>query len=104
MQQVANETRKQIQDTAICVSILKIKDTTPHGKTHIVPIMNRETCNCREYVDDEPGTAFENQPAHDENDKKEIGEARFTISHADATLNSFGLHYQGKDRFRHVRK
>ena len=41
-------------------------------------------------------------PAHDENDKV-LGEKHqleiIDIFNADATLNSYGLHYQGKDRF-----
>lgn len=56
-----------------------------------------------EYVDVEFGTGcLKVTPAHDMNDKT-LGEKHnleiIDIFNDDATLNSFGLHYQGKDRF-----
>ena len=56
-----------------------------------------------EYVDIEFGTGcLKVTPAHDENDKA-LGDKHklevIDIFNDDASLNSFGLHYQGKDRF-----
>lgn len=56
-----------------------------------------------EYVDVEFGTGcLKVTPAHDTNDKT-LGDKHnleiIDIFNEDATLNSFGLHYQGKDRF-----
>jgi len=70
----------------------------------IVPIVNREIpVIADDYVDMEFGTgALKITPAHDMNDKA-IGERHslevIDIFNADGTLNSFGLHYNGKDRF-----
>lgn len=95
-------------DTAICVHPEDERYTHLIGKTVIVPVANREIpVIADEYVDMEFGTGcLKITPAHDENDKK-IGEKHslevIDIFNADATLNSFGLHYQGKDRFE-VRK
>ncbi|MCJ7758929.1 MAG: class I tRNA ligase family protein, partial [Gillisia sp.] len=63
----------------------------------VIPIIEDE------YVDMEFGTGcLKVTPAHDINDK-EIGERHnlevIDIFNDDATLNSYGLHYQGKDRF-----
>lgn len=60
-----------------------------------------------EYVDREFGTGcLKVTPAHDVNDK-ELGEKHgldvIDIFNEDATLNAYGLHYQGRDRFE-VRK
>lgn len=91
-------------DTAICVHPEDERYTNLIGKTVIVPIVNREIPVIADsYVDMEFGTgALKITPAHDENDKK-IGETHnlevIDIFNADATLNSFGLHYEGKDRF-----
>ncbi|OUS20010.1 valine--tRNA ligase [Nonlabens dokdonensis] len=91
-------------DTAICVHPEDERYTALIGKTVIVPIVNREIpVIADEYVDREFGTgALKITPAHDENDKK-IGETHnlevIDIFNEDATLNSFGLHYEGKDRF-----
>jgi valyl-tRNA synthetase len=38
-------------------------------------------------------------PAHDMNDKAGRSTTIIDIFNEDATMNSFGLHYQGKDRF-----
>ena len=91
-------------DTAICVHPDDERYTSLIGKTVLVPIVNREIpIIADEYVDMEFGTgALKITPAHDENDKK-IGETHnlevIDIFNADATLNSYGLHYEGKDRF-----
>jgi valyl-tRNA synthetase len=63
----------------------------------VVPIIEDE------YVDIEFGTGcLKVTPAHDVNDKM-LGDKHnleiVDIFNEDATLNSFGLHYQGKDRF-----
>ncbi|SCY22508.1 valyl-tRNA synthetase [Nonlabens sp. Hel1_33_55] len=95
-------------DTAICVNPEDKRYTHLIGKTVVVPIVNREIpVIADEYVDVEFGTGcLKITPAHDENDNK-IGEKHhlevIDIFNADATLNSFGLHYEGKDRFE-VRK
>jgi valyl-tRNA synthetase len=74
------------------------------GKIAIVPICNREVpIVFDEYIDIEFGTgSLKVTPAHDINDKA-LGEKHqleiIDIFNDDATLNSFGLHYQGKDRF-----
>ncbi|WP_292900833.1 valine--tRNA ligase [Nonlabens sp.] len=91
-------------DTAICVHPDDERYTSLVGKTVIVPIVNREIPVIADpYVDMEFGTgALKITPAHDENDKI-IGETHhlevIDIFNEDATLNSFGLHYEGKDRF-----
>lgn len=91
-------------DTAICVHPDDERYTNLIGKTVIVPIVNREIpVIADDYVDMEFGTgALKITPAHDMNDKA-IGERHnlevIDIFNADGTLNSFGLHYNGKDRF-----
>lgn len=91
-------------DTAICVNPNDERYTHLKGKKAIVPIANREIpIIFDEYVDMEFGTgALKVTPAHDVNDKV-LGDKHqleiIDIFHEDATLNSFGLHYQGKDRF-----
>lgn len=91
-------------DTAICVHPEDSRYTHLIGKKVIVPIINREiTIIADAYVDMEFGTgALKITPAHDLNDKA-IGEKHnlevIDIFNANGTLNSFGLHYAGKDRF-----
>ncbi|WP_124980139.1 valine--tRNA ligase [Nonlabens xiamenensis] len=91
-------------DTAICVHPEDERYTHLVGKTVIVPIVNREIpVIADEYVDMEFGTgALKITPAHDENDQK-IGQTHqldvVDIFNPDASLNSNGLHYEGKDRF-----
>jgi valyl-tRNA synthetase len=95
-------------DTAICVHPNDSRYTHLIGKKVIVPIVNRAiTVIADNYVDMEFGTgALKITPAHDINDK-EIGEKHnlevIDIFNANGTLNSFGLQYEGKDRFQ-VRK
>jgi valyl-tRNA synthetase len=91
-------------DTAICINPNDERYTHLKGKKAIVPIANRVIpIIFDEYVDMEFGTGcLKVTPAHDVNDK-ELGERHnleiIDIFNEDATLNSFGLHYQGKDRF-----
>lgn len=91
-------------DTAICVNPNDKRYAHLIGKTVVVPICGREIpVIADEYVDVEFGTGcLKVTPAHDMNDKT-LGEKHnleiIDIFNEDASLNSFGLHYQGKDRF-----
>lgn len=91
-------------DTAICINPNDERFTHLKGKKAIVPVVNRVVPIIEdEYVDLEFGTGcLKVTPAHDENDKM-LGDKHklevVDIFNDDATLNSFGLHYQGKDRF-----
>ena len=91
-------------DTAICINPNDERFTHLKGKKAIVPICNRVIPIIEdEYVDIEFGTGcLKVTPAHDENDKN-LGDKHklevIDIFNDDASLNSFGLHYQGKDRF-----
>ena len=91
-------------DTAICINPNDERFSHLKGKKAIVPICNREIPIIEdEYVDMEFGTGcLKVTPAHDENDKvlgDKHGLEIIDIFNDDATLNSFGLHYQGQDRF-----
>lgn len=91
-------------DTAICINPNDERFIHLKGKKAIVPICGRVIPIIEdEYVDVEFGTGcLKVTPAHDMNDKT-LGEKHnleiVDIFNEDATLNSFGLHYQGKDRF-----
>ncbi|MFN8274019.1 MAG: valine--tRNA ligase [Flavobacteriaceae bacterium] len=91
-------------DTAICIHPEDERYAHLKGKKAIVPICNRVIpIIFDEYVDMEFGTGcLKVTPAHDVNDK-ELGERHnleiIDIFNEDASLNSFGLHYAGKDRF-----
>ena len=91
-------------DTAICINPNDERFTHLKGKKAIVPICGRVVPIIEdEYVDVEFGTGcLKVTPAHDMNDKT-LGEKHhleiIDIFNEDATLNSFGLHYQGQDRF-----
>jgi valyl-tRNA synthetase len=91
-------------DTAICINPNDERFSHLKGKKAIVPICNRVIPIIEdEYVDVEFGTGcLKVTPAHDTNDKT-LGEKHnleiIDIFNDDATLNSYGLHYQGKDRF-----
>ena len=91
-------------DTAICINPNDERYTHLKGKKAIVPICNRVIPIIEDkYVDLEFGTGcLKVTPAHDINDKA-LGDKHklevIDIFNEDATLNSFGLHYQGKDRF-----
>ena len=91
-------------DTAICINPNDERFTHLKGKKAIVPLCGRVIPIIEdEYVDLEFGTGcLKVTPAHDENDKN-LGDKHklevIDIFNEDASLNSFGLHYQGKDRF-----
>ena len=91
-------------DTAICINPNDARFSHLKGKRAIVPIANRIIPIIEdEYVDIEFGTGcLKVTPAHDPNDKV-LGEKHHLevvdIFNDDASLNSFGLHYEGKDRF-----
>ena len=91
-------------DTAICINPNDERFTHLKGKKAIVPLCNRVIPIIEdEYVDIEFGTGcLKVTPAHDENDKV-LGDKHnlevIDIFNDDASLNSNGLHYQGKDRF-----
>ncbi|WP_435262353.1 valine--tRNA ligase [Tenacibaculum sp. nBUS_03] len=91
-------------DTAICINPNDERFTHLKGKKAIVPLCNRVIPIIEdEYVDVEFGTGcLKVTPAHDENDKV-LGDKHnlevVDIFNEDASLNSFGLHYEGKDRF-----
>jgi len=90
-------------DTAVCVNPNDQRFTKLIGKKVIVPICNRIVpIIADEYVDMEFGTGcLKITPAHDVNDK-DIGDRHkleiVDILNEDATLNSYGLHHQGKSR------
>ncbi|MGB1230794.1 MAG: valine--tRNA ligase [Winogradskyella sp.] len=91
-------------DTAICINPTDERFTHLKGKKAIVPICGRVIPIIEdEYVDIEFGTGcLKVTPAHDENDKV-LGDKHkldvIDIFNEDASLNSYGLHYQGQDRF-----
>ena len=91
-------------DTAICINPNDERFVHLRGKKVIVPISGRVIPIIQdEYVDMEFGTGcLKVTPAHDPNDKV-LGEKHnldvIDIFNDDATLNSYGLHYEGKDRF-----
>lgn len=91
-------------DTAICINPNDERYQHLKGKKAIVPICNRVVPIIEDdYVDIEFGTGcLKVTPAHDENDKN-LGDKHglevVDIFNEDASLNSYGLHYEGKDRF-----
>ena len=91
-------------DTAICVHPEDERFTHLHGKKAIVPLCGREIPIIADpYVDMEFGTGcLKVTPAHDLNDKA-LGEKYdldiIDIFNPNATLNSFGMGYEGMDRF-----
>ena len=91
-------------DTAICINPNDERFQHLKGKKAIVPLCDRVIPIIEDdYVDIEFGTGcLKVTPAHDMNDKA-LGEKHqletIDIFNADATLNSFGMHYEGKDRF-----
>ena len=90
-------------DTAICVNPEDDRFKHLVGKNVIVPICNRPVpIIADDYVDMEFGTGcLKITPAHDVNDKA-IGDRHdlqiIDVLNDDGTLNSFGLHHEGKDR------
>ncbi len=91
-------------DTAICINPNDERFSHLKGKKAIVPLCERVIPIIEdEYVDVEFGTGcLKVTPAHDENDKM-LGDKHnlevIDIFHDDATLNSFGMQYEGLDRF-----
>jgi valyl-tRNA synthetase len=90
-------------DTAVCINPNDERFTSLKGKKVIVPICNRVIPIIEDdYVDIEFGTGcLKVTPAHDVNDK-EIGDRHnlevIDVLNEDGTMNSFGLHHQGKNR------
>ncbi|MGB1307661.1 MAG: valine--tRNA ligase, partial [Oceanihabitans sp.] len=91
-------------DTAICINPEDERFAHLRGKKAIVPICNRVIPIIEdEYVDVEFGTGcLKVTPAHDENDKN-LGDKHklevIDIFNEDASLNSYGLQFEGQDRF-----
>lgn len=91
-------------DTAICIHPEDERYKHLKGKHAVVPVVGRKIPIIQdEYVDLEFGTGcLKVTPAHDENDKN-LGDKHqlevIDIFNEDASLNAFGLHYQGQDRF-----
>ncbi|NNE30914.1 MAG: valine--tRNA ligase [Winogradskyella sp.] len=91
-------------DTAICINPNDERFSHLKGKNAIVPICGRVIPIIEDdYVDVEFGTGcLKVTPAHDENDKV-LGDKHnlkvVDIFNDDATLNAYGLHYEGQDRF-----
>jgi len=91
-------------DTAICINPADERYSHLKGKKVIVPICNRVIPIIEDdYVAMDFGTGcLKVTPAHDENDKM-LGDKHgleiIDILNDDGSLNSFGLHYEGKDRF-----
>ncbi|MBT8266046.1 MAG: valine--tRNA ligase [Bacteroidia bacterium] len=90
-------------DTAVCINPNDKRFSHLKGKNVIIPICDRVVpIIFDDYVDMEFGTGcLKVTPAHDINDK-EIGDRHqlevIDILNDDGTLNSFGLHHEGKDR------
>ncbi|MCW5517717.1 valine--tRNA ligase [Muriicola sp. Z0-33] len=91
-------------DTAVCINPNDERYQHLKGKQVVVPICERVIPIIEdEYVAMDFGTGcLKVTPAHDENDKQ-LGEKHnleiIDIFNPDASLNSFGMHYEGKDRF-----
>ena len=91
-------------DTAIAINPSDERYTHLKGKKVLIPIVNKEIpVIYDDYVDIEFGTGcLKVTPAHSENDKI-IGDKHnleiVDIFNEDATLNHFGLHFEGLDRF-----
>lgn len=91
-------------DSAICINPNDERFVHLRGKKAIVPISGRVIPIIEdEYVDLEFGTGcLKVTPAHDENDKV-LGDKHnlevIDIFNEDASLNSFGLQFEGQDRF-----
>ena len=91
-------------DVAVCINPNDPKNTHLKGKHVIVPICNRVVPIIEdEYVDVEFGTGcLKVTPAHDVNDYM-LGQRHnlesIDILNDNGTLNTYGLHYEGKDRF-----
>lgn len=95
-------------DTAVCVHPEDERFEHLHGKTAIIPLVNREVpIICDDYIDKEFGTgALKVTPAHDENDYN-LGQKHnlqsIDIFNDDGTLSEQAGVFIGKDRLE-VRK
>ena len=95
-------------DTAVCINPKDERFTHLHGKTAVVPLVDREVpIILDEYVDIEFGTGcLKVTPSHDENDYK-LGEKHklqsIDIFDDEGRVNENGKLYVGEDRFK-VRK
>ena len=92
-------------DTAMCINPNDERYRHIRGKRVIVPIAGRSIPVIEdEYVDIEFGTGcLKVTPAHDVNDKMlgdKYGLEVIDIFNDNATLNTYGLHYNGMDRFK----
>ena len=91
-------------DTAIAVNPKDKRYQKYQGMKAVIPILNKEIPIISDkYVDSEFGTGcLKVTPAHSENHKM-IGDKHkleiVDVLNDDGTLNEFGLHYQGLDRF-----
>lgn len=91
-------------DTAVAIHPDDERYLSLHGKKAIVPLVNRVVPIIKDdYVSLELGTGcLKVTPAHDENDKV-LGDKHklefIDIFNPDGTLNQYGLHYEGQDRF-----
>ena len=91
-------------DTAICINPEDERYRHLRGRKAVVPVCNRVIPIIEDnYVDMEFGTGcLKVTPAHDANDRvlgEKHGLETIDIFNPDATLNAYGLHYEGKDRF-----
>jgi len=91
-------------DTGVCFHPEDERYQHLKGKKLIVPICNRTVpVVFDDYIDMEFGTgSLKVTPAHDINDKTigdKFGLEIIDVFNEDGTLNSFGMHYAGKDRF-----
>ena len=91
-------------DIAVCINPNDPKNAHLKGKKVIVPIVNREVPIIEDdYIDIEFGTGcLKVTPAHDINDYvlgEKYGLEILDVFNDDGTLNQYGLHYEGKDRF-----
>ena len=91
-------------DTAIAINPNDERYSHLKGKKVIIPILNKEIpIIFDDYVEMDFGTGcLKVTPAHSENDKI-IGDKHklevIDIFNDNATLNNYGLHYKGLDRF-----
>ena len=92
-------------DVAICLNPGDKRSKKLQGMSVIVPILNKKIpIIFDDYVDPDFGTGcLKITPAHDVNDKL-IGDKHnleiIDVLNEDGTLNNFGLHYNGMDRFK----
>lgn len=91
-------------DTGVCVNPSDERYLHLHGKTVIIPVVNREVPVVTDtYVEIEFGTgALKVTPAHDENDfmiGEKYGLEAIDVFNPDGTMSEAAGHYIGEDRF-----